>query len=125
MRPVSGKAGVTSTIASPESARSASITGPILPASVELKVEQILNSTWPAPRPRSHFSAARERDTARPASIERLLSDTTDRIDLGQREVIRGHADGLHRAQALAGQRVGEIGGAGVVVGDAAQRQFH
>ena len=53
------------------------MTGPILPASVESKVEQILNSTWPAPRPRSHFSAARERATARPASIDRLFSDTT------------------------------------------------
>jgi hypothetical protein len=48
-----------------------------LPASVESKVEQILNSTWPAPRPRSHFSAACERVTACPASIERLLSETT------------------------------------------------
>ena len=40
-----GNAGVTSTIASPDVAVSASITGPILPASVELNVEQILNST--------------------------------------------------------------------------------
>src|SRR4029079_6538081 len=141
VRPVSGKAGVTSTIASPESARSASITGPILPASVESKVEQILNSTWPAPRPRSHFSAARERSTATPASIERLLSDTTTASTSGSaresegtpivctrdrhREIVRGNANRLHRAQALAGQRIGEIGGAGVVVGDAAQRQFH
>ena len=32
-------------LVTPESARSASMTGPILPASVESKVEQILNST--------------------------------------------------------------------------------
>ncbi len=43
------------------------------------------------------------------------------RIDVGQRQIVCGHADGLHRAQAAAGQRVGEIGGAGVVVGDAAK----
>ena len=64
-------------MASPESARSASITGPILPASVESKVEQILNSTCEAPRPRIHFSAARDFATACDASIERLFSDTT------------------------------------------------
>ena len=57
--------------------RSASITGPILPASVESKVEQILNNTCVAPRSRSHCSAARERVTASRASIDRLLSDTT------------------------------------------------
>ena len=46
-------------------------------------------------------------------------------IDLGQLQIIRRHADGLHRAQAAARQRVGKIGRAGVVVGDAAQRQRH
>jgi hypothetical protein len=45
-------------------------------------------------------------------------------IDLGQFEIVGGHADGLHRAQAAAGQRVGEIGGAGVVVGNTAKRNF-
>ncbi len=45
------------------------------------------------------------------------------RIDFGQRQIVRGHADGLHRAQAAAGQRIGKIGRAGVVVGDAAERQ--
>jgi hypothetical protein len=44
------------------------------------------------------------------------------RIDVGQIEIVCGNADGLHRAQAAAGQRVGEIGGAGVIVGDAAKR---
>jgi hypothetical protein len=34
----------------------------------------------------------------------------------------RGHADGLHHAHAGAHQVVGQIGGAGEVVGDAAQR---
>jgi hypothetical protein len=53
------------------------MTGPILPASVESKVEQILNRMCPAPRLRSHFSASRERATASPASIERLFSETT------------------------------------------------
>ncbi len=44
------------------------------------------------------------------------------RIDFRQRQIACGNADGLHGAQAAAGQRVGEIGGAGVVVGDAAKR---
>ena len=44
-----------------------------------------------------------------------------DGIDLGQLQIVGGHADGLHRAQAGARQRVGEIGGAGIVVGNAAQ----
>ncbi len=40
------------------------MTGPILPASVESKVEQTLNITWAAPRARSQASASRERATA-------------------------------------------------------------
>ena len=62
----------------------------------------------------------------RNASLDRAaLERHHHRIDLGQREVVGRHADGLHRTQALTGQRVGEVGSAGVVVGDAAQRQFH
>ncbi len=53
------------------------MTGPMLPASVESKVEQILNSTWSAPRARSHLSAARDSATAFAASIERLFNATT------------------------------------------------
>ena len=73
-------------------------------------------------------SMSRRRASARPpapASIERLFSDTTTASTSGNVEIVRRHADGLHRAQAAAGQGVGEIGGAGVVVGDAAQRQCH
>jgi hypothetical protein len=33
-----------------------------------------------------------------------------------------GHADGLHHAHACAHQVVGQVGGAGEVVGDAAQQ---
>ena len=46
-------------------------------------------------------------------------------IDFRQLELIGGYADGLHRAQAAAGQRIGEIGSAGVVVGDAAECKRH
>ena len=47
-----------------------------------------------------------------------------DGIDLGQRQVSEEHADGLHRTQTRARQRIGEIGGTGVVVGDAARATF-
>ena len=49
----------------------------MLPAGVESKVEQTLNITWPAPRARSHASAARERATASAAGPERVLRATT------------------------------------------------
>lgn len=43
-----------------------------------------------------------------------------DGVHLRQLQIVSGHTDGLHRAQSGARQRIGEIGGAGVVVGDAA-----
>jgi hypothetical protein len=68
----------------------------------------------------------RARTIDRNVSLDRTaLERHHDSIDLRQREVVRRHPDGLHRAQALTGQRVGEVGGAGIVVGDAAQGQFH
>ena len=49
----------------------------MLPASVESKVEQILNSTWPAPRARNQRAARRACAVASAAAIERVLSATT------------------------------------------------
>jgi hypothetical protein len=62
----------------------------MLPASVESKVEQILNSTWPAPRPRSQRAAARLRSTASAAGIDRLFSATTTASTAGRSRSSRG-----------------------------------
>ena len=58
----------------------------------------------------------------RPAVLDQYAHH---RIEFRQRQISCRHADGLHRAQATAGQRVGEIGRASVIIGDAAQRQRH
>jgi hypothetical protein len=74
--------------------------------------------------PQPFLGGARARD--RKARLDRAaLERHHHRVDLGQHEIVRGYADGLHGAQPAAGQCVGEIGGAGVIVGNAAQRQFH
>ena len=69
------------------------------------------------------FRRARAR-TARPASIDGSSATPRrrrPRAAQGRRRARRWSAP----CAGPAGQRVGEIGGAGVVVGDAAQRQFH
>ncbi len=75
------------------------------------------------PAPDGPTSATSSPGRHRLARLDRAaLQRNDDGVDLGQLQIVGGHADGLHRAQALARQRVGEIGGAGVVVGDAAKR---
>jgi hypothetical protein len=119
VRPVSGKAGVTSTIAQCVHHRAdiAGVSGIEGRADLEQHVAG-------AAAAQPFFGGARSRHGK--AGFDRAaLERHHDRVDLREREVVRRYADGLHGAQALTGQRVGEIGGAGVVVGDAAQRQFH
>jgi hypothetical protein len=67
-------------MSAPLRASRASATGPILPASVESKVEQYLKKTCGAPRARSASKAAVESATASWAGIERLLSATTSTL---------------------------------------------
>jgi hypothetical protein len=84
-------------------------------------LEQHMRGTAPA---HPFFRGARfgDRDTG----LDRAaFQGNDDGVNLGQLQIVRGHADGLHRAQAAAGQRIGKIGRPGVVVGDAAQRQRH
>ena len=90
VRLFSGNDGLTSTMPPPARARSASSTGPILPASVESKVEQILNRMWVAPRARSHCSASSDSVTACVAGIERLFSETTTASAAGRSRLSRG-----------------------------------
>jgi hypothetical protein len=80
-------------------------------------LEQHVGSATPA-QPFFRRSRARHRNARfdRPA-----LQRHHHGIDFRQRQIVRGHADGLHRAEAAARQRIGEIGGAGVIVGDAAK----
>src|SRR6185295_8812843 len=73
----SGKAGQAIVKVSPRSASSASATGPILPASVESKVEQYLKKYWRAPAARSRSSAARDSATASAPGTVRDFSATT------------------------------------------------
>ena len=77
VRRFSGKDGLTRTTRSPVSAPKASVTGPMLPRSVESKVEQTFNRMCSAPRPSSHLAPATEVSTARAGSIERLFRATT------------------------------------------------
>ena len=58
MRPFSGSAGQAIVKSAPSASSSASLTGPMLPRSVESKVEQYLNRICRAPRSRSQASAA-------------------------------------------------------------------
>ena len=70
------------------------------------------------------FGGARARH--RKARFDRpALERHHHRVDVRQHEIAGRHADGLHRAQPASGQRVGQIGRAGIVVGNAAQRQCH
>ena len=78
MRPVWGNAELTRTTPGSASAsRRASITGPILPRSVESKVEQTLNRMWRAPLAFSQAWAGRAMATASCGSMERLFRATT------------------------------------------------
>src|SRR5262249_30084428 len=77
LRPFSGKAGQAMVKVSPRSASRASATGPMLPASVESKVEQYLKKYWRAPAARSRASAARDIATASAAGMVRDFSATT------------------------------------------------
>ena len=116
----SGKAGQAMVKSAPSSSSSASATGPILPASVESKVEQYLKKICLAPLALSQRQAASDCATASAAGMVRDFSATTMASACGASP--RGSADGLHRVHAAPRQRVGEIRGAGEVVGDAAQQ---
>ena len=76
-RPVSGNAGQAMASLAPSASSRASATGPILPSSVESKVEQYLKKNRRAPARRSQDSAASDWSTASPAGIVRDLSATT------------------------------------------------
>ncbi len=75
--PFTGKAGQAMEKSSPSASSSASATGPILPSSVESKVEQYLKKICRAPFPRSHSSAISDWSTASPAGMVRDFSATT------------------------------------------------
>ena len=124
-RPVSGKAGQAIAKSVPSASISASATGPILPASVESKVEQYLKKAWRTPQARSRSSASTDCATASAAGIARDLSATTTASTLRRRVALRRDPQQLRDPQPAARQHVGEVGGAGEVVGDAAQDRGH
>ena len=60
------------------------------------------------------------------ASLDRAdLQRDDDRLGIVDLQAGRGHADGLNGREAVAIERVREIGGAGVVVGDGAEKKGH
>src|SRR6185312_956909 len=77
VRLFSGKAGQAIVKVSPRSASRASATGPMLPRSVESKVEQYLKKYWRAPAACSRSSAARDIATASAAGTVRDFNATT------------------------------------------------
>ncbi len=77
VRPFSGKAGQAMVKPAPSAASRASATGPILPWSVESKVEQYLKKYCRAPAGRSQASAASDCSTASAAGMVRDFSATT------------------------------------------------
>ena len=89
----------------------------------ESKVEQYLNRICRAPCARSQRERGERlaRPPRRPAMVRDLSATTTASASPGSTPVL-GHADQLHRAHAVAHQHVGEVGGAGEVVGDAAEQ---
>src|SRR5690554_1045374 len=77
VRPLAGKAGTITVMTPPRCSSRASLTGPILPVSVESKVEQYLKKICRGLRACSQSRAARELATALEAGVERDLSATT------------------------------------------------
>ena len=77
VRALAGKAGQKIADSAPSSSISASATGPMLPASVESKVEQYLNRICLAPRSRSARALASDWATASAGGQVRDLSETT------------------------------------------------
>ena len=77
LRPLAGKAGQKMAEGAFSSSISASATGPMLPASVELKVEQYLNRICLAPRARRARALASDMATASAAGHVRDLRETT------------------------------------------------
>ena len=77
VRALAGKAGQNTAEEAPSSSSSASATGPMLPASVESKVEQYLKRICFAPRSRSARALASDWATASAAGEVRDLSETT------------------------------------------------
>ena len=72
-----GNAGQAMVKSVPSAAISASATGPMLPASVESKVEQYLKKNWRQPAASSHWSAASDCATASAAGMVRDLRAIT------------------------------------------------
>src|SRR5262245_1225819 len=77
VRALAGKAGQNTADCAPSSSISASATGPMLPASVESKVEQYLKRIWWAPPRRRARALASDCATASAAGAVRDLSETT------------------------------------------------
>src|ERR1700722_17065887 len=118
VRPVSGKAGVTKAQPPRALAPKASATGPMLPASVESKVEQTLYITCRAPRAESQ-SKGGGGPLGCLAGLDRAdLQRRNDRFRIVDLQAGRRHADGLNGRETIAVERVRKVGGARVVVGD-------
>ena len=77
-----------------------------------------------APRAQPVIGGAGELDRL-PSRNRAALEGDHDGVHLGKRQVGGRHADRLDGAQPASGQRVGKIGGAGIVVGDRAERERH
>ena len=90
VRALAGKAGQNTADWAPSSSISASATGPILPASVELKVEQYLKRICRAPRSRNARALASDCATASAAGVVRDLSETTIASASGSAEADAG-----------------------------------
>ena len=116
-RPVAGKTGQTTASSAPSRSSSASATGPILPSGVELKVEQYLNRNCSHPcalQPVAPLPAIAA--PLRAAGDGARLQRDHAGLAIGRRAVLR-HADELRRRHAALGERVGEVAGAGEIVG--------
>ena len=106
----------------PSASSSASATGPILPFSVESKVEQYLKKNCRTPALRSHSSAASDIPMASSTGLVRDFRATTTASAAGTSVSGPRHPEQLHRAHAVLDQHVGEVGRAGEIVGDTAEK---
>ena len=84
-------------------------------------VHHMACAAFAQPGTRRRARVPRRRD----AATERIFSETTTASASGRSRSSAGNADCLDRAQTLLGQRVRQVRGAGVVVGDAAERKGH
>lgn len=98
------------------------MTGPILPAGLESKVEQYLNRNCFAPPPLQEGKRLERHGDRFSCGIGARLQRNHHRVDVREIKAGLGNADRLDGPHALPRQHQRKVGGSGQVVGNGAQK---